>query len=541
MAVSPAEIMSGLQALRLRARLLPRERPLIASRDRLESDYMEWLRGLFRRYITDRRTGEEVPFAERHHEVWRWVWSIRPGVRPRPFLAIWPRGGGKSTAAELAVVAMAARGARRYALYVSGIQDQADAHVTNIASLLESPAVAAVYPDLASRMVGKYGHSRGWRRNRLRTRAKFTVDALGLDTAAARGIKIEEQRPDLIVIDDLDGEHDSLATTRKKIRTLTRKILPAGSADLAVLFVQNLIIPHGIAARLAGVAGEPADFLADRIVSGPHRALDGMAYEQERRPDGSYRFVIVAGTPTWAGQDLATCQAMIDTYGITAFLHECQQEVQEQPGGIFSHLTYSHVDPDDVPPLIRTVVAVDPAVSDPEESPDADCHGVHVDGLGENGKIYRLFSWEERATPRDALAKALHKCGEYRADALVVETDQGGVLWKLELQALLGEMKGQLGRLYGMRRLPRLVFRKAGAEGPKTHRAQQMLADYERGRFYHVLGTHHVLEAALFRFPRKPLDLVDAAYWAWHELARTGGVGAAPVGIPRASPVMRRF
>ncbi len=74
--------------------------------------------------------GEVLPdyfgggFAKRHVDFWSWVWSITPGSAPRPYVAIWPRGGGKSTGAEGAAVALGAPrfaggvAARRYVVYV---------------------------------------------------------------------------------------------------------------------------------------------------------------------------------------------------------------------------------------------------------------------------------------------------------------------------------------------------------------------------------------------------------------------------------------
>ena len=131
-----------------------------------------------------------------------------------------------------------------------GWDDKADKNVENIAVQLESEPIARHYPRHANRKVSKYGTSRGWRRNRLRTAGGFTIDAVGLDTAA-RGLKVEERRPDLIVLDDVDGKHDTLTTTAKKIATITTSILPAGSTNVAVLFVQNLIIRDGVASRIA--------------------------------------------------------------------------------------------------------------------------------------------------------------------------------------------------------------------------------------------------------------------------------------------------
>src|SRR5262249_10623291 len=157
-----------------------------------------WLRALFPSYV-------RAPFAERHHRFWRWVWALELDVRPTttPVL-IWPRGGAKSTSVELACVMVGARRQRRYVWYLSGTQAQADVHLGNVARLLESDSIARHYPRLGERKLGKYGNSQGWRRERVWTSDGFVVDGLGLDVAA-RGVKLDEQRPDLIVIDDIDN------------------------------------------------------------------------------------------------------------------------------------------------------------------------------------------------------------------------------------------------------------------------------------------------------------------------------------------------
>jgi hypothetical protein len=150
-----------------------------------DQDPEAWLRAMFPGYVRD--------FAAHHKELWQWVWGIEKGKPVHSFVAIWPRGGTKSTSAELACVALAAKRARRYGLYISMTQQQADDHVQNVASMLESDSVARAYPDLGNRLIGKFGNPRGWRRNRLRTESGFTIDAIGLDTAA-RGVKLESRR-----------------------------------------------------------------------------------------------------------------------------------------------------------------------------------------------------------------------------------------------------------------------------------------------------------------------------------------------------------
>lgn len=288
-------------------------------------DYPTWLRELFPTYVT-------APLAQHHHRIWQWVWALERGTRPTPLVVLLARGGGKSSSAEMATVAVGARGARKYALYVSGTQKKADDHVGSIATMLESEAVAAYYPALSERSLNKFGTQKGWRHNRLRTASGFTVDALGLDVDA-RGVKLDEFRPDLLIFDDVDDSEDSVdPTVLKKLRIITQKILPAGSNDVATLFVQNIVHYESVAARLAGVASEEADFLADREVVGPIPALIG--FQAERIP-GTVKWRITSGTPTWEGQNLQTCQANINDWGIKAFRAEAQHERTPPEGQAF--------------------------------------------------------------------------------------------------------------------------------------------------------------------------------------------------------------
>jgi len=479
----------------------------------LEADWERWLRALFPSY-TSYADGVPVPFGDHHRQFWAWLWAIERGIRPDAFFGIWSRGGAKSTSAEMGVAALGARGRRRYGWYVSGTEDQADAHLGNIADMLESKAMEQFYPEMADRAIGKYGNSKGWRRNRLRTRAGFTVDALGLDKDV-RGMKLEEQRPDFIVFDDIDSHDDTPATTEKKIAMITHKILPAGAPDVAVLGIQNLVIERGIFGQIA--AGT-ADFLRRRIVSGPIPAVRDLEVAQVA--DG-YR--VIGGTPAWAGQDLETCEEQINDWGLSAFLAEAQHEVEASAGGMFDHLDFKHILEEDLDPntLLITVVWVDPAVTDKDGS---DAHGIQADSLAGDGTIYRRYSWEQRGTPRDTLRRALLKAVELGAACVGVETDQGGDTWQ-DVYAAAWASLVQEGAVPAGARRPAFREEKAGTGyGNKVHRAQQMLTDYERGRIVHVEGTHLVLERALRRFPKsKPYDLVDAATWAWIDLNRYRG------------------
>jgi len=477
-----------------------------------------------------------APFADRHYEFWQHIISIEKSVKPLAFFAIWARGGSKSTNAEGAAVYLGAHKKRKFCLYTRSTQDKANESLQNIASMIERPRFAQSYPEMSERKISKYGRAKGWNVKTLRCANGFNVVALGYD-AAVRGVKLEEFRPDLLIIDDIDDKEDTVEGTEKKIRTLTHDILPAGSTDLAVIAIQNLIHPRSIFSQ---IVNGTAEFLYDRIVSGPYPAIEGLEYEARTYPEKGYR--IVTGTPTWEGQNIPTCEAQINEWGLSAFLSEAQHEVDDPPGGMYSHLEYQHCEWSEIPDLERIVVYVDPAITDTDQS---DSQGIQADGVA-GSTVYRLYSWEQRATPEGAIKRALLKCLELGADTIGFETDQGGELWEadfnhvcdkvvrlvlgsefdkpdeIDLQ-LIGVVKNKLGddvTEYSIRYLfPSFTSAKAGAVGSKVHRGNMQLLQYEQGRFIHVKGTHRTLEKALNRFPRKkPFDLHDAAFWAQNEL-----------------------
>jgi len=434
--------------------------------------------------------------------IWSRVRSVTP-VEDRTFIAI-----TTSTHDYLTHVARS---------HNCDTQARADDHVQAIGALLESRGIATFYPEIATRRIGKFGHPRGWRRNRLGTSSGFTVDALGLDTAA-RGLKIDEARPDFMIFDDVDDLHDGSAVVAKKIRTITQTIIPAGSGDTAILFVQNLVHPDSIASQL--VDGR-ADFMAGRLVSGPHKAVEGLEYVATGDPEQPWR--ITGGVATWVGQSIGKLEAEMNAIGPSAFVKEYQHEVEPPPGGMFDHLDFDDIRVEwggwpggpSLAALTRVVVWVDTAVTSTKQS---DAQAIQADGLGADGRVYRLFSWEERSTPGKTMRRAILKGVELGAEAVGVETDQGGDLWETEYRKAAGELVTE-GEITD-RQVPPFRQAKAGqGHGPKTHRASLMLADYERDRFRHVLGTHSTLEAALKRFPlTAPLDLTDAAYWSWWDV-----------------------
>jgi len=310
--IAPAQFQAAA-ALEQRKRAAAAQKP--------SDHWADWLPGYFPNLFY-------YPFVERHEQFWNHVESIRPGHKPPAFFAIWGRGGSKSTNAEAAAVRLGAKEVSKFCLYTRSTQDKANESVMNIAAMLESKKVAQYYPQLAERKLGKYGNSRGWKVNTLRCANGFNVAALGYD-AAVRGIKFEEYRPDVIIIDDIDDKSDTLETTQKKIETLTRDILPSGASHAAVIGIQNLVNYGGVFTQ---IANNKADFLRNRIVSGPYPAIDNLEWEYDPQTE---KYFIVSGQATWPGQSLEICEAQMNEWGISAFLSEAQHLVTKKEGRVY--------------------------------------------------------------------------------------------------------------------------------------------------------------------------------------------------------------
>ena len=276
------------------------------------------------------------PYAQRQMRLAEWFDSIERGVRPLTRVEIWPRGGGKSSSTELGIARVCAKLSRRYVMYVCETQEQAEEHVSAATGLIEQLG--------AGRKLNPYGAAKSWKRSRIQTDNGFNMVAFGLDVAA-RGTKIENYRPDLIIFDDIDNEGDTEVAIKKKIARITKSILPAGSGDVAILFIQNMIHKDGIIARLHDGR---ADFCQDRVVN-MEPAIFDLQYGRELSDNGVYRAVIKGGTPSWEGQSLATCQAQMREWSIESFLAEAQHEVEEKNGTFFCTANLRYISLSELP------------------------------------------------------------------------------------------------------------------------------------------------------------------------------------------------
>lgn len=460
-------------------------------------NWRDWLAKYFPR-------ATEYPFAERHIRLWGWFEALTPGVRPRPRGEYWPRGGAKSSTAELATVRLGARmveysgevrPARRFVLYVSGTQDQANQHVETIRQKFEDIGV--------ERNVGKYGHSKGWKVDLLRTTTGFNVLALGLD-AAARGVKLDDFRPDLIILDDVDSRHDTPETVDKKIKTITESILPSGSSDCAILFIQNLIHSNSIASQLENGT---ADFLLGREQVEAEPAVFGLKYEVQEQPDGSRCIKITEGKASWEGQNLETCEQQLNDWGRAAFEREAQHNTDESDDGLWQRkwIDDSRITRKDLPALARVVVGVDP-------SGGAGQWGIVARGRAGTGALAHQYVLED-ATPEvgtssgQSAEDALDCYERHEADAFAVEDNFGGDMAETILRAAAAR-----------RGLTIRVIHVHASRG-KQVRAEPVSELAEKGYEHHV-GYWPELETEkkTYKPGDKSPNRMDADVWSAYEL-----------------------
>jgi len=163
--------------------------------------------------------------------------------------------------------------------------------------------------------------------------------------------------------------------------------------------------------------------------------------------------------------------------------------------------------PDQVPPLRRVVVAIDPAAKKNEVVEDGAATGIVVAGVGEDGRGYVLDDATCRESPNGWARKAIACFDRYEGDCVVGEINNGGDMVASTIRAVR----------------PTVPFKEVTASRGKWVRAEPIAALYEQGRISHV-GTFAALEDEMVNFGPNGMvgdaspDRVDSLVWALTEL-----------------------
>jgi phage terminase large subunit-like protein len=169
----------------------------------------------------------------------------------------------------------------------------------------------------------------------------------------------------------------------------------------------------------------------------------------------------------------------------------------------------NRTDRDKLPDMQRVVVAIDPAGKSQETAMSEGTAetGIVVCGLGVDGRGYVLDDQTCSLSPNGWARRALAAYDLYSADAIVVETNQGGDMVKQTLRSVRTTVP---------------VIEVHASRG-KVTRAEPVAALYEQGRVSHV-GAFAELEDQMVLFTPLGIagdttgDRVDALVWGFTEL-----------------------
>lgn len=156
-----------------------------------------------------------------------------------------------------------------------------------------------------------------------------------------------------------------------------------------------------------------------------------------------------------------------------------------------------------LPDIIYMVVGVDPAVTAKKNS---DYTGISVVGYGTDGMFYVFEARGVKKSPRDWAIEVLNLFDKYKADKIIVETNNGGDLVKENIHTFrpLAPVEG--------------IFSIRG----KILRAEPVANLYESGKVCHI-GTLAVAEDQLCNFqpiknPNARKDIVDSLVFSVTEI-----------------------
>jgi phage terminase large subunit-like protein len=210
--------------------------------------------------------------------------------------------------------------------------------------------------------------------------------------------------------------------------------------------------------------------------------------------------------------------------------------LEDTPGALWklSDIEAARIAPADLPTLRRIVVAIDPAVSNNENSDET---GIIVAAKADDGDAYIIADYSLKASPDGWAREAVKAYHLHHADRIIAEVNNGGALVEATVRMVD----------------PNVSYKAVHASRGKAVRAEPVAALYEQHRIHHV-GPFSMLEDQMCAFTSDfdrgragySPDHVDALVWALTELMVESSPGygiiewtrleAEKANAPRANP-----
>lgn len=405
--------------------------------------------------------------------------SKGPGKHRDMYVA--PRSTGKSTWWFLLIpMWAAAHGHVKFIAAFAHGTDQAETHLQSFKTELQTNVMLREdYPLLCSPLT-KAGTNYAVSDNRSAYQAKseFVFMAKGID-AGNLGMKVGAQRPDFIVLDDIEpGESNYSAYQMEGRRsTLLNVVLPLNEAA-RIAFVGTVTMPGSIVHQLVkygkGTASEDEIAWIKPTNFKVHHAMPIV-----QREDGTERSIWPEKWP------LEFLQEMRNT---RSFLLNYENNPLGMDGAYWTASTFQYKE---VPALSHKLLSIDPAVTSKASS---DYTGIAVVAYSATNRTCQVQKAVAVKMQPDKLRTYVLQMLEAdpQIGRILIETNQGGDVWK----GILHDMPVEVVTVHQTVK--------------KEVRAAALLSAYERGWVQHVPGLV-ALEEQMVGFPKAPNDdIVDA-------------------------------
>lgn len=435
-------------------------------------------------YLPHHLTGQHgVSLARFHRDIAAVAAGWRDDAPPLGQRSAWiaPRGSGKSTWAFLCLPLWAlAHGRRRFVLAFADTATQAEQHLaTYRRELATNELLRTDFPELCD--PADVGGSDTTRGRVSRSGAAFL--ARGIDSSTL-GAKLGEQRPDLLLFDDVEPEESNYSLAQKQSRreTILNAVLPM-NLNAAVVFVGTTTMPDSIMHDIARTATGYVP---------PAGEADPCEWVREERITPHYYPAIVTnndGTESSLWEQKWSLEFLQSIRHTRSFALNFMNDPMGRDGD------YWTVDDITVTPYpgggTTTELCIDPAVTSHTGS---DWTGIAVvTHVPAQDRVYVRYAGRARLAGDSLRQRVATLLADYPDTTRIrVETNQGGELWLDYLRGLPVQVTTQ------------------HSTAPKHVRFAACLGYYQTGRVHHTQPLP-VLVSELVAFPRGRYDDVADA------------------------------
>jgi hypothetical protein len=440
--------------------------------------------------------GKGLTFADFHLEVSKWAameWTKTADISIDPAgpidAYICPRGMGKSTwVIDILVMWAACHGHQEFVALFADTPTQAQQHLSNFReSAATNELLKADYPricrdgtNIISKHLSEIKESD--RQDFYRSTSGFAFSAKGIDTGVL-GLKVGDNRPSLIIADDIIKGSGSLTEMNKRLDKFIKSIVPLRRAGGRIVITGTSFTPGDMIHQLKKAAelnAEPSKWITGLSVQPHYYSPFIKTNEGEVRSCWSDR---------WSLEYLLRAQENDPSFA-AAFLNEPIPE-----NGSFWHKRHFVYGSLDTPGNSR-ILSIDPALTAGSKS---DFTAITIAKYSNAvDKFEVVYSGQFKLQGESLRAKVLNLVSLYDVSHIIIETNSVGTTW-MAAGGILHDIPGVT-----------IIPVHYGNGESKEARAEWALMDYQKERVLHTQSFYD-LETQLMAFPQTAHDdLVDS-------------------------------